>query len=105
MSFVRRRVWLAVPLILAGVLSPRSDSLAAVAEKTWEIGGFAHLSRFASSTNIDIGYGVGGRAGYYFKPIHQLEGTVDRLSADNKEVSGVTMDVTKLSVDYVRIFP
>jgi len=73
-------------------------------EKSWEFGAFVLASKYAGGTKIGNGVGWGGRGGYHFKAIHELEGSFDSTSANNSRVSSITYDVTKFSADYLRMF-
>ncbi len=103
MSPVRRRPFALLVLILGTTLG-RWDALARESDKSWEFGAYALVSRYAAASNIDNGFGFGARGGYHFKAIHELEGSLDRASAVNSNLSSISEDVSKLSVDYLRLF-
>ena len=104
MPSVRCRVLLALMVFTLGVALDPEDALARDTEKSWEFGGYALLSHYASGSNIDNGFGLGARGGYHFKAIHELEGSLDSVSADNASRSGISYDVKKVSVDYLHMF-
>lgn len=101
---VLSRRLIALLVLVLGTALGRSDALARDTEKAWEFGGYAMVSRFAESSNIDPGFGFGARGGYHFKAIHELEASLDLVTADDKALQGIEYDVTKFSVDYVRLF-
>ena len=96
-----------LPALLVSVLAAALCTDAALArdtEKTWELGGFTTVTRFSQGTNIDTGIGWGARGGYHVKANQEFEGSVDLLSADDRKVSGLTYDVTKIRADFLHIF-
>jgi Outer membrane protein beta-barrel domain len=103
MPSVRRRAPQALLAIILGAALGRSDVLARDTDKSWEVGAYIIASRYAGASNMDNGYGFGVRGGYHPKAIHELEGSLDQASADNSQVSGISYDITKLNVDYVRV--
>ena len=104
MSSVRRHLLSALLILVLGSAWSRSASLARDSDKSWEFGAGLMTSRYAGGSNIDNGTGWTVRGGYHFKAIHELEGTFDRSSADDLHVTGLSYDITKLSVDYLRNF-
>jgi len=104
MSHVRCRTLLAPLVLILGIAASRTDTLARDTEKSWEFGASAMVSRYAAASTLGDGYGFGVRGGYHLKAIHELEGSLDRTSADSDEVKGLSYDITKLNVDYVRVF-
>jgi len=105
MSPARRRVLPALLILILAAGLSQEDALARDTEKSWEFGGYALISRYAGGTKIDNGYGWGARGGYHPEAIHEFEGTFELLSADGSADSGLKYDVTKVSADYLRIFP
>ena len=104
MSPARRRVLpVFLALILAAVLHP-SEALARDTEKTWEVGGYAVVTRLSQGTSIDTGTGWGARGGYHIKATQEFEGSFDTYSAGNQDVSGINYDITKIRADFLRIF-
>jgi len=103
MSSVRRRTLLAPLVLLLGIVSIRNDALARDTEKSWEFGAYTPVSRYAASTDMDVGFGFGARGGYHFKATHVFEGSFDSVSADHVNLKGVKFDVQKFNVDYVRV--
>jgi hypothetical protein len=101
---VRHRTPLALVVLILGTVLGQSDALARDSDKSWEFGAYALVSRYAAASRIDNGFGFGARGGYHPKAIHELEGSLDRTSADNTKLSSISYDITKLSVDYLRIF-
>jgi Outer membrane protein beta-barrel domain len=104
MSHVRCRTLLAPLVLILGIAGSRTDTLARDTEKSWEFGANALVSRYAAASTLDNGFGFGVRGGYHPKAIHELEGSLDRASADSTELAGVSYDITKLNFDYLRIF-
>ena len=100
----RRRVLPALLVVFLGVAFCLADAMARDTEKSWEFGAYAVSSKYAGGTDIDPGTGWGARGGYHFKAIHEVEGSFDQVSANNSEVSSITYDVTKFSVDYLHVF-
>jgi len=104
MPSVRRRTLLAPLVLLLGIVSIGNEALARETDKSWEFGAYLPVSRYAAATDMDVGFGFGVRGGYHLKAIQALEGSFDSVSADHVNLPGVKFDVTKFSVDYVRVF-
>ena len=104
MTSVRCRILFMLPAFILGVFLSPPDALARDTEKSWEIGGYLPYSHYASGTHIDDAFGIGARAGYHFKAVDELEGSLDLVSGDNTSDPGVTIDVTKITVDYLHMF-
>jgi len=103
MSPARRSLLAPLALIL-GFAAGRTDALARDTVKSWEVGGYTLIGRYAGGTGLDNGFGFGVRGGYHLKEIHELEGSLDRSSSDDQNLPGVSDDITKFNIDYVRIF-
>jgi len=99
-----RRSPLAPLVLILGIAAGRTDALARDTAKSWEVGGYTLISKYAGGTHIDNGFGFGVRGGYHLKDIHELEGSLDRTSADATNQPGVSDDLTKFNIDYLRIF-
>jgi hypothetical protein len=104
MRSVRCRILMMLPAFILGMCLSPPKALAGDTEKSWEFGGFLPYSHYAGGTHIDDGFGIGGRAGYHFKALHELEGSLDRVSADSKSVPGVSLDITKIRANYLHMF-
>ena len=101
---VRRRALVASLILILGIAVGRTDALARDTDKSWEFGPYVLVGRYANATSFDTSFGFGVRGGYHLRAIHVLEGSLDLTSADHKDVPGVSIDINKFSVDYVRVF-
>jgi len=90
---------LAIGLLLVPTLAAARD-----ADKTWEFGPYAMISRYSNSTGFDSTLGFGVRGAYHLKAIHEFEVDLDMATADQKPSSSIQFDVTKFGAGYVRNF-
>ena len=93
---------LLVVILAAGL--DRTVALARDTDKSWELGAYLSMTRYAAGTRMDNSNGFGLRGGYHFKAVNELEGSLDLQSANDSKLKGVSYDITKISVDYVRNF-
>jgi outer membrane protein with beta-barrel domain len=101
---VRCRRLFASAILIVGIAAGCTRTLARDTEKSWEVEPYVLVGRYANAADIDTGFGYGVRGGYHVKAIHELELSLDWVSADDTELPGVTIDVSQYSFDYARIF-
>ena len=70
----------------------------------WEAGAYAIFSHHDIASTIENTKGAGVRAGYSFSKTGEVELDVDRGSGDSHTIPGATVDVTTISVNYLRNF-
>ncbi len=104
MASVRSRILPALVVLILGSVLARTEAFARDTDKSWEYGVYLLGSRYAGVSDIDKGFGFGVRGGYHIKATNEIEGSFDRLSANNSSVSSISYDVTKLSADVLRVY-
>jgi len=100
---VRCRRLFASAILIVGIAAGCTRTLARDTEKSWEVEPYVLVGRYANAADIDTGFGYGVRGGYHLKAIHELELSLDWVSADDTELPGVTIDISQYSFDYARI--
>lgn len=100
----RKRFVLVLPVLTLVLLLGPNLAVARDADKTWEFGPYAMVSRYSNSTLMDSTQGFGVRGGYHLKAIHEIEVDLDMATADHAKISGIQFDVTKFGVGYIRNF-
>lgn len=96
-----------VPVLLAlaiALLAGPPVAVARDAEKTWEFGPYAMVSRYNNATNFKSTPGFGARGAYHLKAIHEIEVDFDKATADHAQLKNIQFDVTKFGAGYVRNF-
>ncbi|HEU4401222.1 MAG TPA: outer membrane beta-barrel protein [Candidatus Polarisedimenticolia bacterium] len=101
-----RRYGIIPMLLVAGTILGGSPSLARDSDGAWEFGGYAFTAKYDNSSKIDNTPGFGVRGAYHFKAERELEIDYDRGTGDTTDTNlpGVTYDVTKYTVNYLRNF-
>ncbi|MGH9750475.1 MAG: outer membrane beta-barrel protein [Candidatus Polarisedimenticolia bacterium] len=94
------RPLVALVMVLAGAGEARARS----EDGSWEFGGAVLYSRFPNESTIDEDIGYGVRAGYSFRALDALEFELTRVSTDHSEVDGVSFDVDRMVVSWIRNF-